>query len=348
MAYSTLFWNRWVKDLSVANTLSLGWQLGFIREYGGGMLDVGQAMTTRGGLVTKARRGDLDRPLFVTFYTTQALAYGGLLTWAMTGQSPQDLMDYVYPRTGETKPDGTPERATTMFYPREFMAIYKHMQNEGKLAGLGHVVENKASGVVGLVKEAVTGVNSFGQEIRDPDGDFYKQLDQTVRNTLINLEPITTKSAREGEPSTKKSVLAFTGFGAAPKYITESKTEGTIKSLYDKYEAPKQTPYDRAQFSQEMREIHEAYQLRKMAEVREKLTQLQIDFELTSKEMRKLQKGLGKQEDPMLKKFGRLTWKLQKKVLDQATPEERKKLLPASNKEHLRYRYRPPKEESNE
>src|SRR5207237_1617405 len=37
MAYNTLFWTRWVKDLAVANTLSLGWQLGFLREYGGGV-----------------------------------------------------------------------------------------------------------------------------------------------------------------------------------------------------------------------------------------------------------------------------------------------------------------------
>src|SRR5208282_4046421 len=57
MAYNTLFWKRYLKDIAVADTLSLGWNLGFVREYGGGLLDVGQ--TIRGGSLTGAAKSGL-------------------------------------------------------------------------------------------------------------------------------------------------------------------------------------------------------------------------------------------------------------------------------------------------
>jgi hypothetical protein len=345
MAYSTLFWNRWVKDLGVANTLSLGWQMGFIREYGGGMLDLGQVISKEGTVTQKAKSGLLDRPLFVTFYTTQALAYGGLMTWALSGEQPQELTDYVYPKIG-VKEDGTPERVTTMFYPREFMSIYKHMENEGAVEGLGHLASSKASGVVGLTAEWARGVDSFGKEIRDPDAPAFKQLEQTLAHTLVELEPISVSAMKKqgSEHPVRDSVLNISGFGPAPKYVTESRTESRIKGTFQKYFGSKQTPYERAQYSEERKTLKKAYADGDGDKYAETMQTLIDKFELTGKEQRNLERSIAREEDPLLSMFGRLTWRQQKKILDEMTPEEREVYLPASSRQHLRYSYEPPEE----
>lgn len=346
MAYNTLFWNRWVKDLAVANTLSLGWQLGFIREYGGGLMDLGHVVTKQGSVVEKAKSGMLDRPLFVTFYTTQALAYGGLLTWALTGEEPQDFNDYIYPRSGNTKPDGSPERLNTMFYPREFAAIYKHMENEGVVTGLGHLAGNKASGVVGMTREWATGVNSFGQEIRDPNAPAYKQLEQTIVHTLTELEPISVGAIREqlSETPVKSALLNIAGFSPAPQYATESKTEGLIKGTFKKYFSAKQTPFDKAQFSDDRRKLRKAYDAGDQDTYGELIDKMQEKYQLTGLEQRRLEVSIARGEDPIFSMFERLTWRQQKKILDQMSEEEREVFLPHANRQHLRYSYEPPEE----
>lgn len=346
MAYNTLFWNRWVKDLAVANTLSLGWQMGFIREYGGGALDLGQFATKQGTVLQKIKSGMLDRPLFVGFYTTQALAYGGLMTWALTGKSPQDLIDYIYPQNGEEDANGAPQRVTTMFYPREFAAIYKHMENEGVVSGLGHLAASKASGVIGLTSEWATGVNSFGQEIRDPSASGFKQLQQTLAYTLSDLEPISINAIRGqvSQSPAKTTAMAIAGFGPAPKYVTESRTEAGIKTIYQKYYAQKQTPFEKAEFSNESRQLKRYWDSGDQEKFGDLMDQMQEKFDLTGKEMKKLQSKIQGQGDPLGDMFSRMTWQQQKRLLDQMTEDERAVYLPRSNRDHLRFNYEPPEQ----
>lgn len=344
MAYNTLFWNRWVKDIAVADTLSLGWQMGFIREYGGGVMDLGQFATKEGSVAQKIKSGMLDRPLFVGYYTAQALAYGGLLTWALSGKAPQGLMDYLYPQNGEENPDGTPQRVTTMFYPREFAAIYKHMENEGMLPGLNHLAQNKASGVIGLTAEWATGVNSFGQEIRDPDAPAFKKLTQTLAYTLSGLEPISVSAIRQQASTSpvKTTVMNVAGFGPAPKYVTESPTEAKIKYIYQKYQAPRQTPYERARFSEDSKKLKRYYEAGDQDKYGDLINQMQEKYQLTPKDLKRLESKLRNDSNPILEMFSHLPWQQQKKLLDLMTDEERETYLPISNKDHLRYSYEPP------
>ena len=348
MAYNTLFWNRTVKDLAVANTLSLGWNLGFIREYGGGAMDIGQSVTRSGSLAKKAAEGKLDRPLFVSFYTTQALLYGGLLTWALTGKGPQDLMDYIYPKNGNVDKAGKDERVNTMFYPREFAAIEKHIEHEGMVGGLSHLVQNKASGVVGMVGQWATGVNSFDQEIRDPNSPWHQQVRQTLAATLLDLEPISVGASRKSEGTLKDVALNVSGFSPAPKYVTQSAAEAEISTLYRKYYAPKQTPYESAVLSDDRRKLKQYLEEGKINEYGDLLDKMQEKYDLTAGEQMRLAQGIlkksGSEFNPYLTMFGRLTWQQQIRVLDKMTEDERAEYLPLSNKDHVRFRYESPED----
>lgn len=353
MQYNTLFWDRWAKDIAVLNTLSLGWQLGFLREYGGGMMDLGHTLTKTGDVATKAKAGMLDRPLFTMAYSTQALLYGGILTYALSKTAPQSLMDYIYPRTGNKNPDGSDERLSTPFFTREPMMLAKHIEYEGLGSGLGHLASSKASGIFGMTSQFFTGINSMGQEIFDPQAPAYKQLEQKVAATLADLEPISASNVgltgRDvaqgdfGKLTSAKAAESFLGFGKAPSYITKSPTVARIDELFNKYYAQKVTPYAQAQESKEFQEAKRLYAAGEEDRAEDLVGEIAERNELSGKERGNLLKSLQGRTDPLAKKFQRLRPEHQKEVLDKATPEEREELLRHAHP-RLRREYEEPQE----
>lgn len=331
MAYNTLFWNRWIKDVGVASTLSLGWNLGFLREYGGGAMDLAGAVSGDGTIAHAAKKGQLDRPMFVAFYTAQALAYGGLMTWALTGQAPEKLIDYIYPKTGEKNPDGTDSRANTMFYPREFASIYKHMETEGALPGLGKLVANKATPLVGMVHDWATNVDYFGKEISDPDAPAYQRLQQKLGHVFSEMGPMSLSSvARSGkEPTAKDYALSITGFSPAPKYVTDSPTESKIKHIYGKYNQ-NVTPFQKAEYGDDARELRAAYIAGNDDKYNELIQKMEEKYELSPANVKALERNLN--VEPTVKMFKRLTEDQQRKLLKDMTEDEVDKYLPHARK----------------
>lgn len=345
MNYNTLFWNRTIKDAAVANMLSLGWNLGFVREYGGGAIDLARS-TRKGKLVEKVKAGELDRPLFVMFYTSQVMLYSGMLTWALTGKPPTDFIDYLYPKSGDKDSQGNDERLSTPFYPREFAAIAKHVQHEGLAPGLWHTISNKASGVIGLVRQWATGVDWRGHEFRDPNSAWHQQMRDTLAVTLGDLEPISVGQLRDSERTTKDYVTSITGFGPAPKYVTQTDTEASIAQLYRKYYAPQQTPYEQALVSKDRSKLAKLYDQGKVAEYGDLLDEMAEKYNLTAEEQGRLARNImrrGVGYNPYLTMFERLTWQQQKRLLDKMSPDERDVYLPKSNRQHLRYTYEEPR-----
>lgn len=342
MNYSSLFWKRWIKDVSVLNTLSLGWQLGFIREYGGGALDLGQ-WSMKGDKVQRIREGQLDRALFVANYTALGAGVSGLMTWAFTGSPPTELLDYISPRTGEQNADGTPQRVNTMFYSREFASLYKHMENEGVVSGLKELVVNKGSGLIGLMHEWATGINAWGEHIRDPDADAFTKLEQTLAYSLSDLEPISMKAIQQSvsDQPLKQGTLTVLGFTPAPKYLTESKTTASIKQSFRSYVTPKETPYERAEYSREYTQLREAYQTGS-DRYGEMLDSMSDKYELSGKDQRRLIKSLNSPLTAEQRMFMRLPWQEQVKILNKAEPDEVANLLPHANREHVRNSWEPP------
>jgi polyhydroxyalkanoate synthesis regulator phasin len=264
----------------------------------------------------------------------------------LAGEFPSALIDYLYPKSGEENPDGSPQRLTTMFYPREFAAIAKHMQHEGVVGGLAHTAMNKASPVMGLVHDWATNVDSFGGEISDPDAPLYQQLQQKLAYSLESIQPIAVSAIREQptEKPVKSAALNFMGFSPAPKYATETKTQGAIKHLYQKYHTKKQTPYERARFSQEARDMRKAYEADDMERYSELLDGLIDKYELNASDRKRLEQTIVRKIDTYESMFKRLTPDQQMKLLDKMTEEERDIYLRISNKAKVRFKWQPPEE----
>jgi len=347
MSYDTMFWNRTIKDIAVLNTLSVGWQMGLIREFGGGAVQVGKLTLEKGTIPEKLKAGELDKALYSTFYIGLSALYGGLLMYALTGKWPQTMLDYFAPQSGGENNDGTPKRITTPMFTREIVSIKKHMENEGVVAGLTKLAQNKASGVIGLVGSTVTGVDGLGREIRDPNAPQFTQLAQTLGYLFKDIQPISASATEKaGEPITSaRGALSFAGFQPAPKYLMETAVIGDVKATFHKYQE-KLTPYDQAAMSEDRAKLKKAFDTNS-PEYEDILMKMEEKFQLSPEQSAKIEKGLTATTDPTVRMFSRLPWKEQKRILDKhwydLTPDQQEDFLAKSNKDHLRYDYEPPK-----
>jgi len=334
MAYSTLFWNKTVKDMGVGGLLSLGWQLGFMREYGGAAIDAGQFVGRDTAKIQQIKEGKLHRPLFVLFYTAQAMLYGALITKMVSGDDPQELKDLVLPKIGKDA-NGEDQRISTMFYPTEFYKIGKHLEHEGTFGGITKTVANKASPSINLVKAWATNVDGLNREISDPEGAYVKRLGEKLSYTMGLLKPMSFQNLDTPGDVTR----GLLGFGKAPRYATEGATEGHIRSTYEKYYSPAKQSYAQAKISKARGELKRLYLKGDMNSYQEKFAEVSQD--MTPGEVKRLEKYITSTNttDSIMRMWKRLSWDQQKKILDKMPEEEKEKYLSQANKEHAR-RYR--------
>ena len=336
MNYNSLFMNKVAKDIGVATNLSLGWNIGLLDQYVGGAIDLGQATVDRGSLAEKTASGRLDRPVFAAYYVGSALMIGGLMHYFFTGKQPQQLIDYTHPESGEVDQYGKPIRLNTMFYTREFEGLYKHMQQEGTVPGLTDFVYNKGSGVMEMAKSSLTGVDSLGQEIRDPNSPAYKQLEQTLLYEFGDLDPIAVEAIEKSTGSKVKSIgLSVLGFTPAGKYISETVLEGQIANAYNKFVRPKEKPFEAVQMAKDVKDLRQAWN-ENSPKYEVKLDGVAVKYDLDDKDVHKLEKMFAspkEQEfDPSIYMFQHLPWEVQKPMLDKMTKEDRENYLPHISK----------------
>jgi hypothetical protein len=334
MSYNTLFWNRWARDIGQATTLSMGWKLGFVRQFLGQPFEAAKAVekmakgTSAKELITK---GELNKTMFVGYYVMMAAGLGGLMTYMMTGTPPQG-QDYILPRVGGTNPDGSPRRVNTMFYTREYASFWNHVQNEGLGAGLTQYAVNSAAPNFKMAHEFYTGLDYRNHEIYDPDAPEWKQIVQKTAAVLGDLDPISVETyKRTGDA--KGTTLGILGFTPAPKYMTESSTEGKIKRMAGYYNQHI-TPFEKAQYSEEVVALHNAARTGDEAGYQKAVEDLSSKYKLSSDEMNKLQKG--SHTDPMIAMFKHLTTKQQVRLLKDMTPEEKQKYARAAHNDAKR------------
>jgi hypothetical protein len=336
MNYSTLFWNRIFRDVSVLSATSMGWQLGLFREYGGG---AGQLANALGKIALNPRNGkeifnslrksgDLDKLVYIANYTTLAATLGGLTTWAMTGSRPKEWMDYFAPRTGEQNPDGTPSRVRTMFYPYEFAAVGKRIQHEGPTKAAEEWLSAKGTGIPSMLAETWTGVDGLGRHIRDENGTPMEQARQTLDAILRENMPISLQQKGAEPESTKQRLLDVAGMTKAPKYLQETTAEAQIEQLWEKQYKPAETPFQKGVKSAERQKLQAAMRSGDNAAADKILPQMVERFNLRAQDAKRLAKdaALGTTSHQAL--FKEMSQDDQLRLLRSMPAEERQKYLP--------------------
>lgn len=196
LTHDNLFWNRTAADLAQVSTRSVGWNLGTIRELGGGAADI-----VRGNANT-------PRALYAFALPMYAGTIGAIYHYLHTGKAPTETKDYFYPKNGLTDAKGREDRITLPTYMKDVYAYSDHPVT---------TLEHKASPLLSLAFDLGTNRDYFGDMIRNPDAPVSKQWLQNGTYALKQFRPFTVQQAQDskGAPAWR-TAEQFGGFVNAP------------------------------------------------------------------------------------------------------------------------------------
>lgn len=345
MFYGSLFWNRTLKDASIGSFLSLGWNLGFAREFGGGFFEpIVRRMIDAPNPSRKLVRDTTNKTTNMFVYAMTAGVINGIMNKSLSGDNPEG-MDYIFPRIGGLNPDGSPRRVTNAFYTREVPMAFKNVEErQSVVGGLTQMLYHKM--MFSPFVEMGTNRDYFGYQITDENSPMYQRIYQFTKHLIGDqLNPMSVAGAKRalelsGKPHDTKDVfqqltdrdvyMPLLGFGPAPAYASKSAMDNRIQFLFRKYVAPEAKSFDVSAHSKERSEARTAY----MGAVQrgDKDAQLvaarkMAELGITTKEISKLKPG-GTTEYM----YSRLPALDQAALLKQMSPQEFKVYYPKTNK----------------
>ncbi len=239
VVYKTLFMNKMMKEAGIFSSLSMGWNIGNVRQLGGGILDTAK-LANKLIHLQKPVADDLTRKMLFTWvYTMNAALVGGLTTYAMTGQRPKEYRDYFFPKTGDKNTDGTDARFNMPFSTRDFFSLGYHIDKDGLLGGTSAFISGKANPMLGPISQLWHDEDYFHREVYSEDDPMVKQAWDVMKFLGDDvLSPISKESYdREhqlGMSRTKSFASTALGFNIAPKYVTNTAVQNGIANMAEK------------------------------------------------------------------------------------------------------------------
>jgi hypothetical protein len=211
MVYDNLFWNKVLKDSAFLAVRSVGWNLGTIREIGGGAADFGAFVRN---LSAGQRAEFTHRMAYTAMLPIITGVYGGTFTYLMTGRAPEGI-DYIAPPTGTYTPAGQPERFLIPSYLKDVLEYHRHP---------AQTVTNKLNPLWGALGELfISNRDFYGALIRNPDDPAAQQI-KDLGDYLLELgKPFSMRSAQRLERQGASPLVtwaSYLGLQAAPGYIT--------------------------------------------------------------------------------------------------------------------------------
>jgi hypothetical protein len=259
MVYDNLFWNKVAKDLGMASTRSLGWNLGTLREVAGGT----KQLVTSPYSIAKGR-GISYKTAYTVALPMMVGTMGAITTYLFTGHGPQELKDYFYPPTGRLDKDGQPERVALPTYMKDIAHTYELAKTgyqregiEGAIKGPGKIVEAKLHPAIGLLADMFSNKDFYGTQIRNSDDPLVKQALDSLKFAAVQTQPFGVRGIRQElkAGAGASSLLPMVGMTPAPKYINASDAELLASSMVQsKMPSNTQTreEFERAQLKHEL------------------------------------------------------------------------------------------------
>ncbi len=221
MTYDNLFWNKTAKDLAMLTTRSVGWNLGTLREIGGGIADtVAQPLNALQG-----KPVNLNRLSYLLGLVTVNATMSALYQYLKTGKGPDELKDYFFPKNGETDEQGHPQRVSWPTYVKD---VYHYATRPLT------TIEGKVAPIWSAFGEMIHNRDFFGTEIRNPDDPLVKQLEELAKFAADQFIPIAARNIqRESKlgASTETKAEQFVGMGPAPSDLNQTPAERLAHEL---------------------------------------------------------------------------------------------------------------------
>jgi len=214
LVYDNLFWSKTRKDLGFLVMRSQGWNLGTLRELGGGMVDLGKMFGGNTRLT--------ERTAYIMAMTATMGSLGAIYHYMETGQAPRKPADYFFPgKEGQKK--------SFPSYIRDVGALLHALSSPNKLQGVGTIAAHKLNPEWQLLYDLYTNHDFYDTQIYDPGDPATRQVWDVAKYIGKQATPISIQSAMErhrtGESWGSSVGGSLMGITPAPKYIGQSPAE---------------------------------------------------------------------------------------------------------------------------
>ena len=173
--------------------------------------------------------------------------HNAIYQYLRTGKGPDELKDYMFPKTGDVTPDGDAERIQPMSYLKDIYSVTHHPLS---------TIENKAQPVISMMSQMVNNKDYYGDEIRNADDPLVKQLMQEAEFVGKTLEPFSLRNMQEqagrSQVSTGTKIGNWFGYLPAPREVVRTQAENDMGEILAKRGRAELTPEeaDKAQTKQ--------------------------------------------------------------------------------------------------
>lgn len=218
--YDNMFMNKAMKDIATLAVRSPGWNIGTIREVGGGMKDLG-------GSVYDAAQGKGFKISNRTAYTA-AMVMGTMYVNSMyqllkTGEMPKG-MDFFFPKDG-TK---TTQGETNRVYPKTYVYDFINLAHDPV-----NTVWHKAAPDISTLSDIIRNEDYYHREIRDPGKDPIDNAASSIAYLAHQFVPFSFGNLQESKLRNQKSNWeSFAGVLPAPRWVGRSEAENLANTYY--------------------------------------------------------------------------------------------------------------------
>ncbi len=309
LVYDNLFWNKTLKDALMGSVRSVGWNLGTIRELGGGTLDFLHA----GKELATGHKAELsNRAAYLIALPFTAAVAGAITQYLFTGQGPQTLKDCYFPRTGRKDDDGNEERVQLPTYMKDVMAYLRHPLQ---------TLEHKLHPEIGMIADMLNNKDYYEHQIRNPDDPAVKQVQDLATYIGKQFVPFSIRNIQEQgkrQQSTAVKAGAVFGLTPAPKEEVRSAAQNMAIEMISKRMPKGPFSPEEVQNQEARRKLGDALRAGKPPQ---DAIQEAADAGLTTLQIKNQQKKASM--DTRLSLFKMLTPDEAQKVYDAGTDEEK-------------------------
>lgn len=235
VAYDNLFWNRTAKDIAQASIQSLGWNAGTYNVIFKGLGDIRKVFKPdillgpldKAGTINNVQLSRVTGRLsYLISLNVGIAALGGITQYLLTGEKPQELKDYFFPKTGNKNPDGSDARISFPSYVKDEFAFAKHPLM---------TAQHKLHPAFSEIAELLNNKDFYSNEIRNPDDPWVKQAEQVAEYIAKGFLPYAAQNAKQQRNAGAGPVataLPFVGVTPAPGDITHSDFQNYVQDHY--------------------------------------------------------------------------------------------------------------------
>jgi hypothetical protein len=254
LTYDNLFWNRMFKAALMIAVMSVGWNLGTLRELGGGAKD---ALGNLKKLIGKQGPGFTDRIAYLVALNVGHALLAAIYQKLMTGKNPGDrpdskgkpgdiAKDLAYPLDGGVEANGNPSRTALPDYAKDEAAWSMRP---------GQTAAGKMHPFLGFTVHVLTNRDANGKMISDEEASRLARLKQIAQyawgEESLPLSLSNLQKDREGVHTPFQLAATQLGFSPAPSWVDRSAAMDFI-SNYEHNQSGAQPPSERTQIKNQI------------------------------------------------------------------------------------------------